>query len=122
MTVRDVLWFKTAVLGLLKECGVPAGIVVEAKRLYDDKKATIPVVKHVLERCADSGAEGTTACRQLLTKLYYWNDLHSVAADRKDAAVPLCTNQGCKTLVPRDGLKPDYLYYALLRAVPDLKA
>ncbi|MFN7429335.1 MAG: restriction endonuclease subunit S, partial [bacterium] len=38
------------------------------------------------------------------------------------AAVPLCTNPGCKTLVPRDGLKPDYLYYALLRAVPDLKA
>ena len=23
------------------------------------------------------------------------------------AAVPLCTNQGCKTLVPRDGLKPN---------------
>lgn len=38
------------------------------------------------------------------------------------AAVPLCTNQGCKTLVPRDGVKPEYLYYALLRAVPALKA
>lgn len=38
------------------------------------------------------------------------------------AAVPLCTNQGCKTLVPRNGVRPEYLYYALLRAVPDLKA
>jgi type I restriction enzyme S subunit len=38
------------------------------------------------------------------------------------AAVPLCTNQGCKTLVPCDGVHSDYLYYALLRAVPDLKA
>ena len=38
------------------------------------------------------------------------------------AAVPLCTNQGCKTLVPRDCLKPEYLYYALLFAVPDLQA
>jgi hypothetical protein len=38
------------------------------------------------------------------------------------AAIPLCTNQGCKTLVPLDGLHSDYLYYALVRAVPDLKA
>ncbi|MBX3408070.1 MAG: hypothetical protein KF869_15045 [Phycisphaeraceae bacterium] len=87
ITVRDVLWFKPGVLALLKECGVPAGVIVEAKRMYEGKKATIPVVKHVLDRCAESGAEGIAASRQLLTKLYYWNDLHSVAADRKDAAV-----------------------------------
>jgi type I restriction enzyme S subunit len=38
------------------------------------------------------------------------------------AQVPLCTNQGCKTLVPNDGVNSEYLYYSLLRAVPDLRA
>jgi type I restriction enzyme, S subunit len=38
------------------------------------------------------------------------------------AAVPLCTNQGCKTLVPRDALKAEYLYFALRQAVQDLQA
>lgn len=38
------------------------------------------------------------------------------------AAVPLCTNQGCKTFIPRHGVNAEYLYYTLLRAVPDLKA
>jgi hypothetical protein len=86
VAVRDVLWFRNAVMGLFKDCGVPAGVVVEAKRMYEDKKATIPVVKHVLDRCGDSDEVGTAAARQLLTKLYYWNDLHTVAAERKDAA------------------------------------
>jgi hypothetical protein len=87
VAVRDVLWFKNAVIGLFTDCGVPRAYIVEAKRMQKEGKATIPVVKHVLERCADGGEEGTAAIRQLLTKLYYWNDLHSISADRKDAAV-----------------------------------
>jgi restriction endonuclease S subunit len=38
------------------------------------------------------------------------------------AGVPLCTNQGCKTLVPNDGIKSEFLFYSLLRLVPELKA
>ena len=29
------------------------------------------------------------------------------------ATVPLCTNQGCKAFIPREGLDTEYLYYAL---------
>src|SRR4051794_8968309 len=91
IAVRDVVWFKDSVLGLLKDCAVPSGVVVEVKRMYAEKKPTIPVIKHVLERCGNSGEEGTIAMRQLLTKLYYWNDLHSIAPDRKDAAIASLT-------------------------------
>src|SRR4051794_27826390 len=87
VAVRDVLWFRDAVLGLFKDCGVPQAYVVEAKGMYAEKKATIPVVKHVLERCSGGGDEDTAAIRQLLSKLYYWNDLHSIKAERKDAAL-----------------------------------
>lgn len=33
------------------------------------------------------------------------------------AAVPLCTNQGCKSFVPGAGVDSDFLYYALERSV-----
>ena len=38
------------------------------------------------------------------------------------ASVPICTNQGCKTLVPHSGVKSEYLFYSLLRVVPKLQA
>jgi type I restriction enzyme, S subunit len=38
------------------------------------------------------------------------------------AAVPLCTNQGCKSLVPTSELDSNFLYLALKRAVPILQA
>ena len=38
------------------------------------------------------------------------------------ASVPLCTNQGCKTLVPLEGVKSEYLFYSLLRVIPELRA
>lgn len=38
------------------------------------------------------------------------------------AAVPLCTNQGCKTLVPGPDLDSRFLYFAAKRAVPELQA
>jgi hypothetical protein len=84
--VRDVLWYKRSVVALLRDCEVPAGIVAE-ESAYADGGKTIPVVKQVLELCASAGDSGTQAVRKLLTKLYYWNDCHTIAADRKDAAV-----------------------------------
>jgi type I restriction enzyme, S subunit len=38
------------------------------------------------------------------------------------ADVPVCTNQGCKTLVPGQGVDSEFLYYSLLQAVPQLQA
>jgi len=38
------------------------------------------------------------------------------------AAVPLCTNQGCKTFVPGQGVDSEFLFYRLRQAVPDLQA
>ena len=34
------------------------------------------------------------------------------------ARTPLCTNQGCKTFVPLEGVDPEFLYFALKLAVP----
>lgn len=38
------------------------------------------------------------------------------------AAVPLCTNQGCKTFVPGRNVDSEFLYFRLKYAVPDLQA
>ncbi len=38
------------------------------------------------------------------------------------AEIPLCTNQGCKTLVPGPLVKSRFLYHAMRRAVPALQA
>lgn len=37
------------------------------------------------------------------------------------ARVPLCTNQGCKSLVPGNRIRSDYLYWALKYRMEDLK-
>ena len=37
------------------------------------------------------------------------------------AKVPLCTNQGCKSLVPSDSVDSEFLYFALKKAVPILQ-
>lgn len=37
------------------------------------------------------------------------------------ADVPLCTNQGCKTLVPGDQLDSEFLYYTLLANIANLR-
>ncbi len=38
------------------------------------------------------------------------------------AGVPLCTNQGCKTFIPGDGVESLFLYFSLKEAVPTLQA
>ena len=36
--------------------------------------------------------------------------------------IPMCTNQGCKTIVPKCGVLAEYLYYNLLGRVPELQS
>lgn len=38
------------------------------------------------------------------------------------ADVPLCTNQGCKSFVPNLDVDPNFLYWSLKQAVPDIQA
>jgi type I restriction enzyme S subunit len=38
------------------------------------------------------------------------------------ATVPLCTNQGCKSFVPGEGIDSQFLFHALKKAVPELRA
>jgi hypothetical protein len=85
--IRDVLWFRQNVTNFIEECGVPAGIMVEVRRMAKDKTPTIKVIHHVLERLGGQGEEGAGPARLMLTKMYYWNDLHTIAPDRKDQAI-----------------------------------
>jgi hypothetical protein len=71
----------------LAESGVPASILIETDAMRRDKKATIPIIHHVLDRLAEKSDEGFAVTRKMLTRIFYWNDLHSVPPDRKDSAV-----------------------------------
>lgn len=87
LAIRDVIWFKRNVIGLLNECQVPATIMLEVNRLIREGTPTIRIIHHVLDRLGNQGHEGFLVARRLLTRMYYWNDLHSVSSDRKDQAV-----------------------------------
>jgi Restriction endonuclease len=87
IAIRDVIWFRSSVRSFLAESGVPTGILIETDAMRRDRKATIPIIHHVLDRLAENGAEGFTVSRKMLTRIFYWNDLHTVPADRKDSAV-----------------------------------
>lgn len=87
VAIRDLVWFKQKVLAFLEECSVPPAIMIEAHRLDREKTPTIKIVQHVLDRLAGKGDEGAQVLRAMLTKVYYWKDVHTVPADRKDQAV-----------------------------------
>lgn len=83
VAIRDVLWFKNSVRSFLIDCGVDASILQELPR----KTPTITLTQHVLSRLNAYGSKGDAIARTMLTKMYYWKDLHTVPPDRKDAAV-----------------------------------
>jgi hypothetical protein len=86
VTVRDVIWYKDGVYTYLKDCGVPKPILAEVNRIKNET-STIKIVRLVLEQLSDRGDEGNAAAKKMLTRMYYWNDLHTVPAERRDAAV-----------------------------------
>lgn len=85
VTIRDVIWFKGNVQAFLKECGVPKFIMLDVARMQ--QIPTIKIIHHVLDRLAEKGDEGLPIAQKLLTKMYYWNDLHTIPADRKSQAI-----------------------------------
>jgi hypothetical protein len=82
VVIRDVIWFKVSVRGFLKECGVAAHILAE----LPESTPTIKLIHHVLDRLDSLGADGERTVRQMLTRMYYWKDFHTVPPDRKDRA------------------------------------
>ena len=86
IAVRDVIWFKDNVYSFLVGCGVPRPVLVEVKRIKNDTP-TIKLVHYVLNELSERGDEGDLVAKKLLTQMYYWNDLHSVAEDRRDKAM-----------------------------------
>jgi hypothetical protein len=76
IAVRDVIWFKKNVIRYFESCDIPKSIILEISAIKDSP--TIKLVQHVLDRLSDKGDEGATIAKAMLTKMYYWNDLHSV--------------------------------------------
>ncbi|SRR6266487_215446 len=87
IAIRDVIWFQKNVRSFLAESGVASAVLIETDTMRRDKKATIPIIHHVLDRLAENGPEGFAVARKMLTRIFYWNDLHSVPSDRKDSAI-----------------------------------
>jgi hypothetical protein len=85
VAIRDVIWFKRNVLAFLKDCGVPRAVMVEVGEMQSEP--TIKIVQFVLDRLAEKGDEGATAARAMLTKMYYWKDVHTIPADRRSTAI-----------------------------------
>ena len=85
VSVRDVVWYKDSVISLLAECGVPKSVLIEVRRIKNEP--TIKLVNFVLGELSNRGEQGDLVAKKLLTRMYYWNDLHSIPAERKDKAI-----------------------------------
>ncbi len=86
VAIRDVIWFKDSVCSFLKGCGVPKSILDEVNRIKQDTP-TIKIVRFVLEQLDEHGQGDDVVAKNMLTKMYYWNDMHSVAEERRDKAM-----------------------------------
>ena len=78
-TIKGTL---TPIFSFLEECGVPKSIMIEVRRQRGLE--TLKMIPALLERLYERGDEGFQVARTMLTKIYYWKDIHSVPADRKD--------------------------------------
>jgi len=85
VAIRDVVWFKGPVLSFLRDCGVPESIMIGVERAR--KEPTVKLIHFVLDELDKKGEEGFTIARSMLTKMHYWKDVHSIAAERKDQAI-----------------------------------
>lgn len=99
IAVRDVVWYKTGVLSFLESCGVPRAVMLEIRKTSAETP-TIKIVHYVLDRLAELGDDGFQVARQLLTRMHYWNDFHSIPSDRKDRA--LASLAALRVIHPRD--------------------
>ena len=85
LAIRDLIWFKDKIISFFNECGVPKSIIIEIER--NKKQATLKTVQFVLDELFTKGDDGYHVAKTILTKIYYWKDIHSVPIERKDNAV-----------------------------------
>ncbi len=83
--IRDLIWYKDNIISFFEDCGVPRWIVLQVIR--NKSTPTLKLVQTVLEQLYSKGNEGFQVARTMLTKIYYWKDIHSVPDDRKEKAV-----------------------------------
>ncbi len=83
--IRDLIWYKANIVSFFQECGVPRETILKIKR--DKQTPTLKLVPMLLDQLYAMGDDGFQISRKMLTKIYYWKDIHSVPEDRKDKAV-----------------------------------
>jgi hypothetical protein len=83
--IRDLIWYKNSIFSFFEECGVPRSVMIEVRR--EKGMFTLQLVPLLLERLYEQGDEGFQIARTMLTKIYFWKDIHSVPAERKDQAI-----------------------------------
>jgi len=83
--IRDLIWYKDKIISFFNECGVPKSIIIEIER--NKKQATLKTVQFVLDELFTKGDDGYNVAKTILTKIYYWKDIHSVPIERKDNAI-----------------------------------
>ena len=86
VAVRDVVWYKDSVVALLRECDVPESVMLEVARMKRTTP-TIKIVLYVLDELASRGKDGFKVAQNLLTKMHYWKDVHTIEEDRKERAI-----------------------------------
>lgn len=86
VAVRDLLWYKSNVSGFLSDCDVPP-LAIKTAKADDPNPPTIRLISAVLEELYLRGDDGFKVVQVMVTKLYYWNDLHTVAVERKEKAI-----------------------------------
>src|SRR5208337_1848829 len=83
--IRDLIWYKDNIISFFEECGVPRAIILQARR--DKSTPTLKLLPLILDQLYSKGDEGFQVARTMLTKIYYWKDVHTVPEDRRDKAV-----------------------------------
>ena len=85
LCLRNLIWYKDKIIAFLKECDMPESVLLFAKR--NKNIPTLQVVPMVLEELYTKGDDGYKAAKRMLTKIYYWKDIHTVPPERKDEAI-----------------------------------
>ena len=83
--IRDLIWFKPNIISFLADCEVPKSILLHVKR--NKYLPTLKLIPYVLEELYKKCDDGYLIARKMLTKIYYWKDIHSIPSERKDKAI-----------------------------------
>lgn len=85
VSIKNLIWYKDNIISFFAECDVPKAILIEVKK--NRNLPTLKLVPLVLEKLYEKGNDGYLIARRMLTKIYYWKDIHSVPLERKSEAI-----------------------------------